>query len=839
MVKHHAKPISPISQVLQSIGLTREDLMRHSDQMRQFLTTEDANSLCNLSADSSDVHSSLASIIAPSRTRSNSRSLSRVNASHVSQTPPPPSTPIKSEPIEPAMPLRHMDSMELILERKSRQAKREKRGKINKDRSAPSPSPASTPFSLDAFMQSRDFRRIPSTDHSDFSSSVAPQETQQDDLPVPPFTPQRRKYYRDCDTRDPPSRVEKDTFSPRHLSPTPTRSRTGSMSTSAQLAAQDADPFTPRRNRYYKSPLPSSSPPQSSPFATPSTKRIVNLVSSPGPMGPLPDEEDYDTLPYKLPPGPYSTKKPDLSYAALIGQAILSSPEHRLTLQEIYDWITIVYPHFQRNETTWMNSIRHVLSTTVCFRKVPRDRSLGRTLWAIWDCDLECFANGNFRKEFCAEYQEAAKRAQPKKRPAEESGSGRKSKRQKKTEAASSSAETSSPLVPAQPVPVLPAPFQGSMLPPLVPTSHLLPLFPPRSSAHHQPYYGHCTQLPAEVIFPPLPPSSNYARMTSDSDTSRDALSSLPPSSAVKSSDVPQTSPTPPSSSLPELIPNNSSSSPQLPSEDHLQTDIADACIESTPPLEPGITLLDTDRIDKGKQKQSVAPHRTPPKKSRALLPIPISPTLDRRARSRKKPTTKQPPVLPPTQPTATSLSRPSTPPPRPSTPPRNRGATSSIQLSPIRTPLSHKGLHMSPSASLAYYKSHLDPPPPTTFNPEGGINPAVFDTENIRTPSRKRGHQFTHRDRDKDIGTTLFPPVTPKKLVFPTPGSTTESPFRTPGARSIFDPHDPGALLDEEFARLGAKGAQESPAGLFEGRRGLLYESPNIPSPGKLPRWF
>ena len=71
---------------------------------------------------------------------------------------------------------------------------------------------------------------------------------------------------------------------------------------------------------------------------------------------------------------------------------------------------------------------------------------------------------------------------------------------------------------------------------------------------------------------------------------------------------------------------------------------------------------------------------------------------------------------------------------------------------------------------------------------------------------------------------------------MFPTPGSATESPFRTPGSRTIFDPHDPSALLDEEFARLGAKGIQASPVGLFADRPALLYESP---SPGKLPRWF
>ncbi|KAF8920530.1 putative fork head protein, partial [Mucidula mucida] len=63
---------------------------------------------------------------------------------------------------------------------------------------------------------------------------------------------------------------------------------------------------------------------------------------------------------------------PDQPYAAIIGQAILSSPGHRLTLQQIYDWITTVYPYFNRDEQTWMTSVRHVLSTTVFFRKVTR-----------------------------------------------------------------------------------------------------------------------------------------------------------------------------------------------------------------------------------------------------------------------------------------------------------------------------------------------------------------------------------------------------------------------------------------------------------------------------------
>ncbi|KAL4066026.1 hypothetical protein V8B97DRAFT_1073518 [Scleroderma yunnanense] len=812
MADPHATPVSPISQVLQSIGLTRDDLLRHSDQMRQFLTTEDANSLRAFAAGSSDAQNAIVSMIRSSRARSHSRSVSRPSASTVSQTPPP-STPVKSEPMEPAIPLRHMDSMEMILERKNRQAKREKRGKKEKERPAPSPSPASAGFSLDAFMQSRDSRRVPPADQPEFSTSTTSQETQKDTLPTLPVTPQHKNYYRDYDTVEPPSsRPKKDTLAPTH-SPTPARSRATSTSSYAPPIVNeplDANPVTPRRNHYYKSPLPSSSPPQSSPFATPSARQVINLVSSPGPMGPLPNEDEYDELPYKLPAGPYSTTRPDLSYAALIGQAILSSAEHRLTLQEIYDWITIVYPYFKRNETTWMNSIRHVLSTTVCFRKVMRDRSLGRTQWAIWDCDLECFANGNFRKEFCAELREAAKKAPPKKRAVDDSASGRKSKRQKKAVL-----ESSSPAVPTAPAPQVP--FHPSF----GPMPQFLPLFPPLAPTYHQSYYDRCTQLPADVIFPPLPSSSNYVHVVSTSESLGNEASSVPLSSAIKSSDIPQTSPTPQSSSIPALTPNCSSSSPQMPSEDHSQTDIhVKVNKEPSPPLETGLTLVDKRGSDNVERKQDVTANKTPSKKSVALPPMPESPTLDRRPKSKKP--GKRAPIPPPSA--DGSYPRPCTPPPRPTTP-RNRGAT---QLSAVRTPLSHKGLHMSPSASLVHYKSHLDPPPPSTFHQDDGINPAVFDIENVRTPSRRRGH--------RENGSTLFPPVTPKKLVFPAPSSTIESPFRTPGSRSIFDPHDPSALLDEEFATLGNKVGQESPVGLFGGRRGLLYESPSISSPGK---WF
>ncbi|KAJ7488682.1 hypothetical protein B0H11DRAFT_1677418, partial [Mycena galericulata] len=92
----------------------------------------------------------------------------------------------------------------------------------------------------------------------------------------------------------------------------------------------------------------------------------------------------------------YSTERPRNTYAALIGQAILSAKDHRLTLKEIYQWISVVYPYFNLAEGSWIDSIRHVLSTNAHFRKVTRPK--GSSHWAIFDSDLDCFLDGGYRK---------------------------------------------------------------------------------------------------------------------------------------------------------------------------------------------------------------------------------------------------------------------------------------------------------------------------------------------------------------------------------------------------------------------------------------------------------
>ncbi|KAI8091930.1 hypothetical protein BDF21DRAFT_410522 [Thamnidium elegans] len=84
----------------------------------------------------------------------------------------------------------------------------------------------------------------------------------------------------------------------------------------------------------------------------------------------------------QVPTGPFHIKpawtpvkldeKPPFSYATLIAHAILSSEYRKLTLNEIYQWISEQYPCYSMNDHRWQNSIRHNLSLQKAFSKLDR-----------------------------------------------------------------------------------------------------------------------------------------------------------------------------------------------------------------------------------------------------------------------------------------------------------------------------------------------------------------------------------------------------------------------------------------------------------------------------------
>ena len=90
--------------------------------------------------------------------------------------------------------------------------------------------------------------------------------------------------------------------------------------------------------------------------------------------------------------------KPQHSYIGLISMAILSSPEKKLVLADIYQYILDNYLYFRHRGPGWRNSIRHNLSLNDCFIKAGRAANGKGHYWAVHPACVSDFQKGDFRR---------------------------------------------------------------------------------------------------------------------------------------------------------------------------------------------------------------------------------------------------------------------------------------------------------------------------------------------------------------------------------------------------------------------------------------------------------
>ncbi len=105
-------------------------------------------------------------------------------------------------------------------------------------------------------------------------------------------------------------------------------------------------------------------------------------------------------------------RKPTITYVAMIAQALLSAPEGRMSLSDIYDHIMENVPFYRTTTLAWRNAVRHNLSVNEAFIRAGRT-DVGRGhYWAIHPSCVMQFYRGDYsRRKAASKVQQSQREA--------------------------------------------------------------------------------------------------------------------------------------------------------------------------------------------------------------------------------------------------------------------------------------------------------------------------------------------------------------------------------------------------------------------------------------------
>ena len=94
-----------------------------------------------------------------------------------------------------------------------------------------------------------------------------------------------------------------------------------------------------------------------------------------------------------------SDLRPEVSYVEMVAQCIMESPERKVALNDIYEYLERKYPYFKHTKAAWKNSVRHHLSTCESFVKVGRVSMSRGYYWGIHPNCVSDFLNGKYDRK--------------------------------------------------------------------------------------------------------------------------------------------------------------------------------------------------------------------------------------------------------------------------------------------------------------------------------------------------------------------------------------------------------------------------------------------------------